>query len=107
MSEAQINPPAETQPQQRWDGIIFNAGFGKGSSHRQRINDVCDKLEPLLKGGTCHFRDIGGGRFLATPGAGVDDKLNFLDGHPRAREPRFTWVDGPDGLKYGTLVEGA
>jgi hypothetical protein len=99
--------PAGPAPEKQWDGVIFPVGFAVGLTHSTRINDACEKLEPLLKGGSCHIREIGGGRFLATPGCSATDKLLFTSDHPRYGQPRFTWVPGPDRTELGTLVEGA
>ena len=69
-----------------------------------RINAVLEIAEPYL-GGKAHVRKIGGGKMLATRSAA--DKLLFDHGTDRALQPRYTFVDGPNGLKLGTLVDGA
>lgn len=33
------------------------------------------------------------------------DTIDFPDGHPRARQPRYRWRPSPDGCLLGTLAE--
>lgn len=87
------------------DAVLFGAGFATGLTHANRLHSAFDKLEPLL-GGQPHVRGVGGGRYLAT--RSPHDTLLYPDGHERARQPRYAWTDGPDGVRYGCLIdEGA
>ncbi len=86
-----------------YDAVLFGHALQKGDTHPARVNHALDVVEPFL-GAQGYIRDVGG-MFLAT--RSPHDKLLFNHGHPRALEPRYTWTDGPNGLKLGKLVEGA
>jgi len=85
------------------DAVLFGPKLQQGATHSARVNHALDLVEPHL-GAQGYIRDVGG-MFLAT--RSPHDKLLFDHGHERALTPRYTWTDGPGGLKLGKLVEGA
>lgn len=88
----------------KYDAVLFGGNLQKGENHAKRISHALDRVEPFL-GGQGYIREVGGGQYLAT--RSPDDKLLFNRDHDRSGEPRYTWTDGPDGMKLGTKKEGA
>ena len=85
-----------------YDAVVLTQPV-KGGRFRDRLRAATDLVQPFLAGtGLVHLRSDGPGRTLATRDSA--DKTTFAPGHERAGEPRYTWTDGPDGLKLGKLV---
>lgn len=59
---------------------------------------------PLVGAKVLWIRNQGQYRFMT---ADTRDTIYFPKGHPREGQDRYTWVDRGDGVRYGTLVDGA
>jgi hypothetical protein len=73
-----------------------------GEGTRLRMRGVQDKLAPVL-GGQAWHTDVGGGWHMAT----LEPHPTFLlpQDHPtRPKQPKYEWVDQPDGTRHGYLL---
>ena len=87
-----------------YDAVLFGRDLQKGATHATRINKALDAVEPYL-GKQGHIREVGNGRYLAT--TSPHDRLMFDNDHDLAGTERYAWIDGPNGMKLGRLVEAA
>jgi hypothetical protein len=96
-------PAPAPAPKKTWDAVLFGPQHQQGKTHHTRVNKACDMVEPFL-GSQPFISDIGGSFFARKS---PKEKYLFLKGDDREGECRYTWEDGPNGLKLGTLKEGA
>jgi hypothetical protein len=88
------------------DALILPPGSKRGARMVDRVASICDIAEPLLgvdRSADQHawIRQQPHGRLFVT--RDPLDSINFPNDHPRSGEPRYEWVDGPDGIRRGYL----
>lgn len=97
----------------RPDAVLWHESAKRGSSSAERVRHTQRMVGPVLGGtnytalgpgfgGRVHSSDVGGGWYLST--LDPDDSLLFPTTHEFARQPRYRWVDQPDGTRHGWLL---
>ena len=76
----------------------------------ERVGSVCEIAEPLLEvdrpaGEHAWIRQHGPQWLFVTKS--FRDTIYFPTDHPRSGQSRYTWLNQPDGSRFGYLVEGA
>lgn len=94
----------------RPDALFLPANLRKGCRMAERVKSICDIAEPLLgvdhgSGERAQIRVQSHDWLFITKSS--LDTINFPTHHHRAGQPRYCWVDQPDGSRFGYLVEGA
>lgn len=82
------------------DCIVFDPALLTAVGVAARVHQALELCEPIL-GKPTYVRSIGGDQRFASRHA--NDTLYYIHGHPRAGECRYTFVDQPNGLRYGYL----
>jgi len=86
------------------DALFMPASRKRGPRLVDRVASIADIAEPLL-GGRAYIRQQGNDWLFIT--TRDDDTIFFPTTHPRSGQPRYTWINQPDGSRFGYLVEGA
>jgi hypothetical protein len=93
------------------DALFLPADRKRGARMSDRVASISDIAEPLLSvdraaGERAEIRQLNGGQWLFITKS-VYDTIFFPTDHPRSGQPRYVWVNQPDGCRFGYLVEGA
>ena len=88
------------------DALMLPAGCKRGSRMVARVASICEIAEPLLgvdhaAGQHAWIRQQPHGRLFIT--RDPLDSINFPNDHPRSGQPRYDWIEGPDGIRRGYL----
>jgi hypothetical protein len=92
------------------DALFLPSNRKVGSRMSERVRSVTDIAEPLLgvdrpAGERAWIRQQGPDWLFITKD--TRDTLFFPTNHPRSGTSRYTWMNQPDGSRFGYLVEGA
>jgi hypothetical protein len=92
------------------DALLVPNGYKRGSTMWERMNSILDIAEPLLgvdreRGDRAYIRNQQNeGSFVTRD---TRDTLYFPLNTPLRGKPRYTWVNGADGIRRGYLTEAA
>jgi hypothetical protein len=91
----------------RINGLLISASRKRGARMGDRVGSIADIAEPLLEvaRGQAFIRTQPGGWLFVT--SDPNDTIFFPTDHVRSGQPRYAWIDQPDGTRFGYLVEGA
>jgi hypothetical protein len=86
------------------DALFLSASRKRGPRLADRVASIADIAEPLLGvgRGQAYIRQQGNDWLFIT--ASPHDTINFPREHPRSGQPRYCWVNQPDGSRFGYLV---
>jgi len=89
------------------DALFLPANRKRGSRMIDRVSSVADIAEPLLGGDRsagriARIRNMPNEWLFVT--LDVSDTINFPRDHLRAGQPRYAWVNQPDGSRFGYLI---
>jgi len=87
----------------RPDALLFPAAWTRGRRLPDRVASIADLAEPIL-GCRAWIRKQPHDRLFISPAIG--DTILFPSEHPRSGQPRYRWVQQPDGSEFGYLIEG-
>jgi hypothetical protein len=92
------------------DALFLPASRRCGPRMRERVGSICEIAEPLLAvdrsaGERAWIRQQGADWLFITKS--TRDTIYFPTDHPRSGQHRYTWLNQPDGSRFGYLVEGA
>src|SRR5262249_28937193 len=92
------------------DALFISASRKRGPRLADRVASIADIAELLLgadraAGGRAYIRQQGNDWLFVT--LSPHDTINFPNDHPRSGQPRYTWVNQPDGSRFGYMTEGA
>jgi len=94
----------------RPDALFLSASRKRGARLVDRVGSIADIAELLLgadrsAGQRAYIRQQGNDWLFVS--LAVEDTIFFPTSHPRSGQPRYAWVNQPDGSRFGYLVEGA
>jgi len=94
----------------RPDSLYLPANRKRGPRLVDRVGSIADIAEPLLgadrsAGVIARIRNLPNDWLFVT--LDPDDTINFPNDHPRSGQPRYAWINQPDGSRFGYLVPGA
>jgi hypothetical protein len=91
----------------RPDALFLSASRKRGPRLADRVGSIADVAEPILgadrsAGLRAHIRQQGNDWLFVT--LDPADTINFQQTHPKHGQPRYAWINQPDGSRFGYLI---
>ncbi len=88
------------------DALFVPESMKRGRTLWERMNSILDIAEPMLgvdrsKGDRAYIRRQDDGWLFITKDP--EDTIYYPLRTPLQRQPRYVWIDGPDGIRRGYL----